>query len=175
MRRLFCLVLGVTLVSGAGCRTGDGDEAATADQRAAGIYSIVIREIAKTKPRRAGQPQQTLYVEGAGGYEIPLEVQVQVVDRLKDLGRVRFIDQRGEAVQLAVTREPVRKNGMLILLNPVVGEGETVEVVADRYDQTDEVLRSRYTVEEHDGDWRTVGEPVTTPTSLNPVRQRNGS
>lgn len=174
MRRLLCVVLGVTLVA---CRSGDGEEAASSDERAARIYSAVIEDIAATGPERSGDPLP-LFVEGVGGYEFPLEVQVQVVHNLKKVGRVRFIDQRAEAVQLAVAKEPVRNGGLLILLNPVVGvggEGERVEVVADRYVRLDDVVRSRYTVEEAGGEWKTVGDPVTTPTTLAPARRRDGS
>ncbi|MGH9001014.1 MAG: hypothetical protein ACRDY7_16670 [Acidimicrobiia bacterium] len=177
MRLLVALVTGLSglaVTAVAACRSGDGEAAVQAESRTAAIYAAVITEIAADNPPATDRDRsrRPLFVEGAGGYEVPIEVQVEVVNELKDTEPVRFIDERAEAVRIADDDEPVRNDGVLIVLHPVAVDEDPVTVTADRYLRLDEVLRHRFTLElDGDEDVEVVGEPTTTPTTFAPTRR----
>ncbi len=72
----------------------------------------------------------TVYVEPLGdGFVIDLAVQAGVVKNLTPVAEVRFIDNRVEAVQTDEPGQPVKANGMLVGLGPLV-EASAVERTA---------------------------------------------
>lgn len=100
----------------------------------------------------------TLFVEPLGdGYVIDLKVQAKVVKNLEAIAEVRFIDDRMEAVQADEPGQPVRPNGMLVALGPLV-QGSEVErtVQVRRYvDERNHVDRLA-TVTASGGSWTVV-------------------
>lgn len=166
------LLLGMS-VAAAGCGSG-GNDSSGQGARTASIYATVIRKIAAERPRGRGE-ERTVFVDGVSGYQVPLQAQVKVVSELKNVERVRFIDDLTEAVDVSLAAEPVRGGGLLIVLGRVASAGDRVEVSADRYLRLDDVVRHTFMLEASGKAWRVVGEPETTPTSWAPIRRRGES
>lgn len=168
MRRLLSLASGAALVAAAilgasACGGDDDGDSADQTETVAEIYSAVIRDIVANDPA-VPKPEPTVYIEGVAAEKIPLEVQVKVVARLKDVARVRFIDERGEAVLLSEPGQPVRDNGVLIAVAPAVSATRW-EVGAFRYLKVDDVPSYRYTLEFRDGGWDIIQGPFVTTTT----------
>lgn len=75
----------------------------------------------------------TVFVEPLGdGFLIDLKVQAKVVKNLEAVAEVRFIDDRVEAVDEDEPGRPVRPNGLLIGLGPLVQANEAERTVQVR-------------------------------------------
>jgi hypothetical protein len=83
-----------------------------------------------------------VYVEGRDEV-IDLETQAGVVTELEDEIDVRFVDERGEAVEEDDPGEPVRGDSVLLRLGPVSTGGDPVEVEVERYRSLDDVEELR--------------------------------
>ncbi len=75
----------------------------------------------------------TVFIEPLGdGYLIDLGVQAKVVKNLEAVAQVRFIDDRMEAVEAEEPGQPVRPNGMLVALGPLVQANDVERTVQVR-------------------------------------------
>lgn len=75
----------------------------------------------------------TVFVEPLGdGFVIDLRVQAKVVSNLEAVAEVRFIDDRIEAVDTDEPGRPVKPNGLLVGLGPLVQASETERTVQVR-------------------------------------------
>jgi hypothetical protein len=112
----------------------------SSDERTAGVYAAVIRAVAEEGPAdfRAleGHDDRVVYAGPLGDeVEIPLEVQVAVVEALRenDYATVRFVDDWEEAVDTDDTTEPVLEEGVLVLLGEVPEDGTPLAVDVQLY------------------------------------------
>lgn len=81
----------------------------------------------------------SVYVEPLGeGYVIDLAVQASVVRSLDTLAKIRFIDNRAEAIDAGEPDRPIKNGGLLIALGPIVTETETEHTVQVRRYSSDE-------------------------------------
>ncbi len=173
-------LLAVALFALASCRT-DGDDPRSSDADlvyAATIEAMVTEHIgtapstiAPTAPdsgkgaARDGDEQEALlqvYVEPLGdGYVIDLAVQARVVTVLDTVARVRFIDHRAEAIDEDLPGKPVRENGMLVGLGPIVaGDADQRTVQARRYLKPDRFVDTLVRVSGAGEDLRVVLAPA---------------
>jgi hypothetical protein len=147
---------------------GDDEQTVTAAERDAAIYSTVLRdmvlaEIPPADPAEDGSDSlPILYVTGADGESIAVDVQAEVVKNLKDEAEVRFVDAREDALVTdeeddesgdddgsgtrsgagtsasTAGEEPVQDDGVLTTFGPLPDEGTTVDVDVEIYrDSTD--------------------------------------
>lgn len=146
----------LALLASVSCRDDAQDPRSDADLvYAATIEALVTEHIATALPTAVPAPRAAggsaakdgdeqnallqVFVEPLGdGYVIDLAVQARVVITLETVAHVRFIDHRDEAIDEDKPGKPVRENGMLVGLGPIVTGGATERTVqARRYLQPD--------------------------------------
>ena len=108
------------------CACGDGSDTPTKND-AAEVYSAIIgqlladRAATTTTVKSTAKDHISVFVEALGdGYVIDLSVQAGVVKSLEPVALVRFIDNRAEAIERNEPGKPVRNDGMLVALGPLV-------------------------------------------------------
>jgi hypothetical protein len=133
------LAVGLGALAAIGSCGGDGDEVSSAE-RDAGVYEVVLRNLvlADLPPKADEDPLPVVYVVGADGTTVPVDIQVNVVKPLKDEAEIRFVDARGDAVLDEAPEgddreEPVRDNGVLVTFGALPETGSTIEVEVDIY------------------------------------------
>ncbi len=115
----------------AACGSDQVDDPAQDD---AEIYRTVIGDLVArsgvTFPQSDDPP--VLYVEALGVDGIDLEIQVELVTAWVERYDIRFIDDRGEAVDPDIEGFPVREGSLLLGLGPITRDG-TAEVRGETY------------------------------------------
>jgi len=146
-----------------GC--GDDEKNVSAAERDPAIYSTVLREmvLAEIPPTGAADGDDSgalpiLYVSGADGESVAVDVQAEVVKNLKDEAEIRFVDvpedalvtddesdgsgdggegdgsgNGGTTVSTTVGDEPVQDDGVLTIFGPLPEDGTTVQVDVEIY------------------------------------------
>lgn len=127
------------LAASAGCGSDDTDDTT----RQASAWEQVIRAVALDEaPRGEDEPLPVVFALQADGDDVPAEVQVEVVNALIDEADLRFADDRENVVDLEQPGEPVKDDGVLVMMAaPPEGDGNTagdVTVEVTRYRMTDE-------------------------------------
>lgn len=128
------------------------DDPETTQGRTAQVYETAIRsivddEVEDTTTTDEDSPRPVVYVVTIDGSRIDDEVQVKLVQELDDDVNLHIQDDRSEAIDDGEEDEPVRDEGILILLGPVLeDENETrFDLRLERYrslDEHDELLMS---------------------------------
>lgn len=139
-------------LAGAACT-----EPSQSDTREAAVYEELLRWVIETERPGDGDGPPSLFVDSATDSEIPLEVQVEVIDRLGDDADVRFIDDREEAVtddELA----PVHDEGVLVGLG-AVPTGPPVIVRLEVYRSVEDTAAYLVELAGSDEAWRISGTP----------------
>lgn len=155
--RMTAAVAALWLLSG--CVEGGGTDNSVRD---AAIYQSVILDVVERSgiglDGAAGRP--VLFVEALGSDQIPLRVQVAVVNGLIEQYEIRFIDDRDEAVEVGLPGVPVRAGSLLIGIGDIVGD-ETAHVRAEFYVRIDQVQGFDYTLRDAGGgNWNFVDSPA---------------
>lgn len=138
-----------------------GSDDTSTTERQFGIYAAVIRAIAaEDPPEPSDDDGEPIIYAGPLDEEtsIPLEVQAAVVEDLEDLGTIRFVDERSEAVDDEEVDEPVLDDGTLMLLGPIP-DGPAPTVQAERYETLDDMVRFSATAERSSGEWSATLAP----------------
>lgn len=162
-------MLVLVAVAAAGCG-GDRAGANESDQRAIGAYTATIRWMLATDPIVG-----SVYVEPAGDDEIPLEVQTGVINELEDVAKIRFIDDRAEALATsdAAGTETVKGDGMLIALgaldDPIQTDPDRVVLYAERFDSSRELEAFRVVTVRSGKAWRVDTEPILVTVRPRPA------
>src|SRR6478609_4439574 len=123
MRALRMLAVVGLVVSAAAC-TSDGPEppsVGTADA----FTAIVDWQIAKAGPPTTDQPLPVIYVTGADGSSIDASVQAKVAANTVDVAKVRFTDVVDDAIDVGTEGEPVKDDGVLLIVDEFDGKGVT--------------------------------------------------
>ena len=160
--QLACAV-GVVTLTLAACDQADDDPKA-GEGREAAVYESILEWILDEEPvaDTDERPGWTMYVTSRHERPVAVEVEVLVVEALDERIVVRFIDERGEAVDEGAENQPVRENGMLVGLGAVPVEGDRVDVYIDRYLEIDDVVAWEVTVRSVGETWTITGVPLAT-------------
>jgi hypothetical protein len=167
--RTVVAVLVLALVAGTACGDDDADPpeppGTTAPERDdAAVYAAVVSWFADQEPPTEDDKARDTYLDSLDEGTIPIDVQVSMVQDLEDDDlTVRFIDATEEAIDEGVDGAPVRNDGLLLRLGPVVVREEHLEVDVERYEGTDAATRYRVVVAATAQSWRVVGEPEEIP------------
>lgn len=104
------------------------------------MYEAVLTELvlADQPPTTEGEPLPIVFVNGADGETVPVDVQALVVKPLKDDIDLRFVDVRDDAILLEEIDEPVKDEGVLITLAAPPETGSTVQFEVDVYRSANE-------------------------------------
>lgn len=150
------LVLAGAVVVG-GC--GDDDGGTRPGQ--ADAYVVVLDWLLDRPEAGFGEDcgDDVVFVESIGSDQIPLEVQVDLIDHYADEVELRFIDAREEAVDQAVDSEPVRNHCVLIGLG-IVPDGAVIEVRGELYQTQHHVLGFRFDLAAGGQRWSMLDEPT---------------
>jgi hypothetical protein len=79
-----------------------------------------------------------IFVVAGDGAKIDVGVQAEVAEALVDIATLRFADEPGETFDAALEGEPVRDEGVLLIIGPMPEAARTVSLEIDRYDTIDE-------------------------------------
>lgn len=133
------MVLAIGAMATVGACGGNGDET-TETERDAGVYEVVLRDLvlAELPPQTDEDPLPVVYVVGADGTSVPVDIQVTVVKPLKDEAEIRFVDAREDAVLVDVPEDddrekPVRDDGVLVTFGELPEAGSTIHVEVELY------------------------------------------
>lgn len=143
-RQLLPVLVLLTLVGLTACR----DEPNRSTERTVGIVTATIRHVAAQRldPDDTVVPSSSLvdddlpvvFVVSVGEEQLSAGVQADVASALRDEIDVRFSDARDEAIDADAEMEPVRDDGVLIVLNGVPKLGNpalvTVEIYKTRHE-----------------------------------------
>jgi len=127
----------VALVALGGCSTASGDDG---DVRTAGIYEAALRWALMEEglqPTEDGD-LPVVYVVASDGDPAPPEVQVEVVRNLMEEANLRFTDLRDDALQTDEEGQPVKDDGLLVLVGMVPAEGLLVDLAVGLYHSEEE-------------------------------------
>jgi len=111
----------------AGCSSGDGDDP---DLRTAGVFRAAFGWVIETRSpmATADDEEPVLYIVSGDAISIPTNVQVAVVDQMRDEATLRFTDSRDDALDTDTPGEPVKENGLLVTVGPVADEGSPIDM-----------------------------------------------
>jgi hypothetical protein len=146
------LALGLALAGLAllamGC-SGDGENDAD-DHDIPGVYIAVIRALA---PDGAAVMPKSVYVEALPGTKLSLEDQAAVVKAFGEDTVVRFIDDRKEAVDDKSPQASVRRDGVLLQMNPAQTTEHGLSIKTTRYVARDDEHTACLELEQHTTEW----------------------
>jgi hypothetical protein len=114
------------------------------------VYIAAIRTLA---PDGAAALPKSVYVEALPGTKLSLEDQAAVVKAFGEDTVVRFIDDRDEAVDSSSAQAPVRRDGVLLQMNPARATNNGLSIRVTRYVALDDEHTSCLDLEEHAHDW----------------------
>ncbi len=123
---LWPLALVLVLVLPAASCSGDAGD----DYDVPGVYIAVIRALA---PDASTTMPKVIYVDALPGTQLSLQDQAAVVNAFGDGTEVRFIDDRQEAVDPDGEQAPVRREGVLLQMNPAQTTDHGVSIKTTRY------------------------------------------
>ncbi|MCP5028442.1 MAG: hypothetical protein GY929_19365 [Actinomycetia bacterium] len=161
------LVVGAVVVAvlAAGCSSDPASDAS----READAYEAILRWIIdRTDDDVATGENETrlVFIDNLGPDEIPLDIQVELVARLAEEAKLRFVDELEEAIDVDIEDRPVRDGGVLVGLG-VVPDEPPVEVRGELYLGIDDVHGWRFPLMMRAGRWELRDEPeVVDPEGL---------
>jgi len=132
-------MLGLVIVMFAVAACTDGsDTTPTADEVvAADAYIAVVGwEVGEHEPvidEKGEIELPVVYIAPAGGSTIDVGIQAAVVEATVDIAIVRFADEAVEAVDSDTEGEPVKDNGILLIVDDMPEPSRTIEVGLVRY------------------------------------------
>jgi len=102
----------------------------TDDPDLPGVYVAVIRSLA---PGVTNTMPKVIFVESPAAKPLSLEQQTKVVKAFGDDTAVRFIDERTEAVDDGQPQSPVRRDGVLLEMDPSASTSTGATIKTTRY------------------------------------------
>jgi hypothetical protein len=138
VRVLRILAVAGLAVAAAACTSGDPT---TPSIGAADAFTAIVDwQVDRLGPPTTDQALPVVYVTSEGGKTIEATTQANVAGSTVDIAKVRFADTRSDAIDTEVDGEPVRDDGVLLIVDKFDGKGQTqVSVGVTIYrDETDE-------------------------------------
>lgn len=160
VNRPLLAVLALVMLTGA-CTDGVAQSDDTV-QHQIDIYSATIREVAVVDRPDLNEDSvdPVIFVSPlTDTTTISLDVQLGVVLALENWATIRFIDEFEEAILVNEPDSPVRDNGVLIGLGQIDLGPSEARLVADRYEQANDLLTFDLLLQRRSGEWSVV-EPV---------------
>lgn len=139
----------------AGCASDDGDDP---DLRTAGAFRAAFGWVIDTNwpVATSDDAEPVLYIVSGDATSIPTNVQVAVVEQMRDEATLRFTDSRDDALDTDTPGEPVKEDGLLVTVGPVADEGSPIDMEVKVY--RDETTHASFLLElAGSGDsWRVI-------------------
>jgi len=115
VRARWILAVLVTVALGA-CRSDDGGTSPSVSTSDA-YLAIVDWQVDRAGPPTTGTPLPVIYITSENGKTIDPGVQAKVASKTVDVAKVRFADQRDDAIDTDVEGEPVKDDGVLLIVD----------------------------------------------------------
>ena len=135
------LAVGIVVAS-TGCDDGSGTSTDTSEVAASGAFIAVIDwEVSEYEPivNDDGDVElPVVYVAPAGGGTIDVGIQAAVVEATVETAIVRFADEAGEALYTDIEGEPVKDDGVLLIVGDMPDSSRTIELGVVRYRSIDD-------------------------------------
>ena len=147
IRRLVPVLVALVALAAA-CGGGGSDDAD--DHDIPGVYIAVIRALA---PNSSTVMPKSVYVEALPGTKLSLQDQAAIVKAFGEDTVVRFIDDRNEAVDTKAPGQPVRREGVLLRMNPAAATERGLSIKTTRYLTLDDKQTTCLELEEHKPVW----------------------
>ncbi|CAB4836665.1 unannotated protein [freshwater metagenome] len=96
---------------------------------------------------------KSVYVEALPGTKLSLQDQAAIVKAFGEDTVVRFIDDRDEAVDTKTPGQPVRREGVLLQMNPAATTERGLSIKTTRYLTLDDKQTTCLELEEHKPVW----------------------
>lgn len=139
-------VLVVIVALAVACGGGGADD----DHDIPGVYIAVIRALA---PNSSTVMPKSVYIEALPGTKLSLQDQAAIVQAFGEDTVVRFIDDRDEAVDPKSPGQPVRRDGVLLGMNPAVITERGLSIKTTRYVTVDNEKTTCLELEEQEHVW----------------------
>ena len=124
----------------------------------ADAYAVVVRWF--TDRLVAEDEPPVVFVESRGeGLAIGLELQAAIVAATEDFAKVRFIDDRSEALD----SDGVRDGGIFLALGPAVADGSMLEIECDEIVSATADTGWTFQLVYRDQTWELRRDPVRSP------------
>jgi hypothetical protein len=159
-------VAAVALAVGAAA-CGSEDPASSDIGPAAAYTALVEWQAAEQEPvvDDNGEIQlPVIYIASADGDTIDVGVQAEVAESTVDIATVRFTDVRDDAFDGDLDDQPVRENGVMLLVGPMPEPGPDVLVDVTRYSSADRSEPFQLTITQPPGTPGTGGGGRATVT-----------
>ena len=123
-----------------GCTSDPPTERATVTPTNA--YTAIVRwEIARSEPvldADGNVEAPVIYIAAASGGTVDVRVQADVVSNIDDAAVIRFADDARDAREEELDNEPVKDNGVMILIDEFEPDQAKVEARIVRYQSIDD-------------------------------------
>ncbi len=121
----------------------NGDDAASSGvvDTADAIAAMVTWQAEEQEPvlDDNGEAQlPVIFVVAGDGADIDVGVQASVAEAMVDTATVRFADDVDDTFDSGFENQPVRDDGVLLLVGPMPDAAETITIDLDRYEAVDE-------------------------------------
>jgi hypothetical protein len=159
------LVIGVTA-----CGNDDAPDSSDVDPAAA-LTAIVEWQAGEQEPvlDDNGEVQlPVIYVAAADGGTIDVGVQADVAESTVDIATVRFTDDQGDAFDGDLDDQPVREQGVMLLVGPMPEPGPDVLIDVTRYSSVDRSEPFQLKITQPPGTPGSVGEHATVTVMTRP-------
>jgi hypothetical protein len=170
--RVACAAGAVVALGIAASACGSDDAPDSSDVDPAAAYAAIVEwQAGEQEPiiDDNGEVQlPVIYVAAADGDTIDVGVQADVAESTVDIATVRFTDDKGDAFDGDLDDQPVREDGVMLLVGPMPDPGPSVLVDVTRYSSVDRSEPFQLKITQPSGTPGSVGEraPVTVVTRL---------
>ena len=104
------------------CTSESADQPPTV--RAADAYLAIVEwQVDSAGPLTTGESLPVVYITAEDGQTIDAGVQAKVAQNSVDVAKVRFADARGDALDTHTDGEPVKDDGVLLIVDPFDAKG----------------------------------------------------
>jgi hypothetical protein len=169
LQRLLVFVSPLTLLV-ASCGAGQPSDT---DERASKIYSAAIVAVASDHYGDNKDAGPIFVASARKDKPISLGVQAGVVDELHNDATILFVDDPSEAIDEGDPTRPVVDDGVLLTLGAVPKRGNSVAMVARRYDRKGVVRVAHLELERHGSTWTSTIERAAGALDENQVSTRS--
>ena len=140
LRNRGALGVAIAVLALVGCTSDLETERATVTPTKA--YTAIVRwEIERSQPRLDADGNveaPVIYLAASSGGTVDVHVQADVVSNIDDAAVIRFADDARDAREERLDNEPVKDNGVMILIDEFEPEQAKVEARIVRYQATDD-------------------------------------
>jgi hypothetical protein len=168
--RVTCTIVAVVALAAGGGGCGSDDTQATSDVEPADAYTAIVEwqagELEPVVDDNGAVQLPVIYIVSADGETIDVGVQADVAASTVDIATVRFADDSGDSFDADLDDDPVRDDGVMLLVGAMPQPAPTVTVDLRRYVGADESEPFQLEIAKNADSETTTGRSSATVTSV---------